>query len=320
LKPAKEFLDPMKNFSLRLVRTISLAALLVSAPAVASFAQDAAAPAADAAAVTPETVIATIGDETITEADLSFAAEDLAQDLAQMPPEERRPFLLRVLIDMKVMAGAAKDAGMDQTPLFAQRLNYLEERALRRAYFAEAIAGAVTEEAVRADYDAFVAQFTPTEEISAAHILVPTEEEANAIKAELDAGGDFAAIAKEKSIDPGSGANGGELGFFGKGMMVPQFEEAAFALTEPGQVSAPVQSQFGWHIIKLAEKRQSQPPTFEQVAPQVQQQVLMTTFNNKVEELMSGVEINITDPALAAAMEAQDAAAPAAEEAEAAAQ
>jgi peptidyl-prolyl cis-trans isomerase C len=320
LKPAKEFLDPMKNFSLRLVRTISLAALLVSAPAVASFAQDAAAPAAEAAAVTPETVIATIGDETITEADLSFAAEDLAQDLAQMPPEERRPFLLRVLIDMKVMAGAAKDAGMDQTPLFAQRLNYLEERALRRAYFAEAIAGAVTEEAVRADYDAFVAQFTPTEEISAAHILVPTEEEANAIKAELDAGGDFAAIAKEKSIDPGSGANGGELGFFGKGMMVPQFEEAAFALTEPGQVSAPVQSQFGWHIIKLAEKRQSQPPTFEQVAPQVQQQVLMTTFNNKVEELMSGVEINITDPALAAAMEAQDAAAPAAEEAEAAAQ
>jgi peptidyl-prolyl cis-trans isomerase C len=320
LKPAKEFLDPMKNFSLRLVRTISLAALLVSAPAVASFAQDAAAPAADAAAVTPETVIATIGDETITEADLSFAAEDLAQDLAQMPPEERRPFLLRVLIDMKVMAGAAKDAGMDQTPLFAQRLNYLEERALRRAYFAEAIAGAVTEEAVRADYDAFVAQFTPTEEISAAHILVPTEEEANAIKAELDAGGDFAAIAKEKSIDPGSGANGGELGFFGKGMMVPQFEEAAFALTEPGQVSAPVQSQFGWHIIKLAEKRQSQPPTFEQVAPQVQQQVLMTTFNNKVEELMNGVEINITDPALAAAMEAQDAAAPAAEEAEAAAQ
>ncbi|WEJ33738.1 peptidylprolyl isomerase [Devosia sp. SD17-2] len=310
----------MKNFSLRLVRTISLAALLVSAPAVASFAQDAAAPAAEAAAVTPETVIATIGDETITEADLSFAAEDLAQDLAQMPPEERRPFLLRVLIDMKVMAGAAKDAGMDQTPLFAQRLNYLEERALRRAYFAEAIAGAVTEEAVRADYDAFVAQFTPTEEISAAHILVPTEEEANAIKAELDAGGDFAAIAKEKSIDPGSGANGGELGFFGKGMMVLQFEEAAFALTEPGQVSAPVQSQFGWHIIKLAEKRQSQPPTFEQVAPQVQQQVLMTTFNNKVEELMSGVEINITDPALAAAMEAQDAAAPAAEEAEAAAQ
>jgi peptidyl-prolyl cis-trans isomerase C len=303
----------MKNFTLRLVRTISLAALLASVPAIASYAQDAAAPAAEAAAVTPETVVATVGGEAITEADLSFAAEDLAQDLAQMPAEERRPFLLRVVIDMKVMAGAAKEAGMDQTPLFAQRLKYLEERALRRAYFAEAIAGAVTEEAVRADYDAFTAQFTPQDEIRASHILVESEEEANAIKAELDGGADFAAIAKEKSIDPGSGANGGDLGFFGKGMMVPSFEEAAFALTEPGEVSAPIQSQFGWHIIKLGEKRQSQPPTFEQVAPQIQQQVLMRSFNEKVEDLMSGVEIDIADPALAAAMEAQDAAAPEAE-------
>ncbi|WEJ58959.1 peptidylprolyl isomerase [Devosia sp. FJ2-5-3] len=303
----------MKNFTLRLVRTISLAALLASVPAIASYAQDAATPAAEAAAVTPETVVATVGGEAITEADLSFAAEDLAQDLAQMPAEERRPFLLRVVIDMKVMAGAAKEAGMDQTPLFAQRLKYLEERALRRAYFAEAIAGAVTEEAVRADYDAFTAQFTPQDEIRASHILVESEEEANAIKAELDGGADFAAIAKEKSIDPGSGANGGDLGFFGKGMMVPSFEEAAFALTEPGEVSAPIQSQFGWHIIKLGEKRQSQPPTFEQVAPQIQQQVLMRSFNEKVEDLMSGVEIDIADPALAAAMEAQDAAAPEAE-------
>lgn len=305
----------MKIFSLRLVRTISLAALIASVPAIASHAQDAAAPAAEAAAVTPETVVATVGGEAITEADLSFAAEDLAQDLSQMPAEERRPFLLRVVIDMKVMAGAAKAAGMDQTPLFAQRLKYLEERALRRAYFAEAIAGAVTEEAVRADYDAFTAQFTPQDEVRASHILVESEDEANAIKAELDGGADFAAIAKEKSIDPGSGANGGDLGFFGKGMMVPPFEEAAFALTEPGEVSAPIQSQFGWHIIKLGEKRQSQPPTFEQVAPQIQQQVLMRSFNEKVEDLMSGVEIDIADPALAAAMEAQDASAPEAEEA-----
>lgn len=305
----------MKNFSLRLVRTISLAALIASAPAVASFAQDAAAPAAEAAAaaVTPETVIATVGGEAITEADLSFAAEDLAQDLAQMPAEERRAFLLSVLIDMKVMAGAAKTAGMDQTPLFAQRLRYLEERALRRAYFAQEIAGAVTEEAVRADYDAYTAQFTPQDEIRASHILVESEEEANAIKAELDGGADFAAIAKEKSIDPGSGANGGDLGFFGKGMMVQPFEEAAFALAEAGDVSAPIQSQFGWHIIKLAEKRQSQPPTFEQVAPQLQQQVLMRTFSEKVEELMSGVEIDIADPDLATALEGQYSGAPAAE-------
>jgi peptidyl-prolyl cis-trans isomerase C len=294
----------MMTLPLRLVRTISVAALMIAAPTMGALAQDTAAPAA----VTPETVVATVGGEPVTEGDLSFAAEDLAQDLAQMPPEERRAFLLRVLIDMKVMAGAAKSAGMDQTPIFAQRFKYLEERALRRAYFADAIAGKVTEEAIRADYDAFVAQFKPQDEVHARHILVETKEEADAIKADLDGGADFAAIAKEKSIDPGSGANGGDLGFFAKGMMVPEFETAAFALANAGDVSEPVQSQFGWHIIKLDEKRQSKPPTFEQVAPQIQQQVLMRVFNEKVEELMSDVKIEVTDPALKAAMDAQDAA------------
>ena len=311
----------MMKLSSRLLRTICLAALLGAAPAIGSFAQEAPAPEAAApAAVAPETVVATVGGEEITEADLSFAAEDLAQDLAQMPAQERRAFLLRVLIDMKVMAGAAEEAGMDQTELFAQRLNYLKERALRRAYFADAIAGQVTEAAIRADYDKFVADFQPQEEVHAAHILVETKEEADAIKAELDAGGDFAAIAQEKSIDPGSGANGGDLGFFAKGMMVPEFETAAFALANPGDVSAPVQSQFGWHIIKLEEKRQSSPPAFEQIAPQLQQQVLMRVFNEKVEELMAGVTIDVTDPELKATMDAQDAAQAAPAEGEAAQQ
>ena len=311
----------MMKLSSRLLRTICLAALLGAAPAIGSFAQEAPAPEAAApAAVAPETVVATVGGEEITDADLSFAAEDLAQDLAQMPAQERRAFLLRVLIDMKVMAGAAEEAGMDQTELFAQRLNYLKERALRRAYFADAIAGQVTEAAIRADYDKFVADFQPQEEVHAAHILVETKEEADAIKAELDAGGDFAAIAQEKSIDPGSGANGGDLGFFAKGMMVPEFETAAFALANPGDVSAPVQSQFGWHIIKLEEKRQSSPPAFEQIAPQLQQQVLMRVFNEKVEELMAGVTIDVTDPELKATMDAQDAAQAAPAEGEAAQQ
>lgn len=291
------------KFSSRLTRTICLAAVLSAATTLGAFAQAASAPA-----VAPETVVATVGGQPITEADLNFAAEDLAQDLGRMPAAERRAFLLRVLIDMKVMAGAAREAGMDKTELFAQRLNYLEERALRRAYFADAIAGQVTEAAVRADYDKFVADFQPQEEIHARHILVETKEEADAIEAELKGGADFATIAQEKSIDPGSGANGGDLGFFSKGMMVPEFETAAFALANPGDVSEPVQSQFGWHIIKLEEKRQSQPPAFEQVASQVQQQVLMRVFNEKVEELMSGVTIDVTDPELKAAMDAQDAA------------
>ncbi|UXN74708.1 peptidylprolyl isomerase [Devosia sp. A8/3-2] len=234
-----------------------------------------------------------------------------------MPADQRRPFLLRVLIDMKVMAKAGRDAGMGDTPLFKQRSAYLEERALRRAYFADAIANSVTEEAVRAEYDKLVADFKPAEEIRASHIPVATEEEAKAIKAELDGGADFATIAKEKSIDPGA-ANGGDLGFFGKGMMVAPFEEAAYALTEIGRVSEPVQSQFGWHIIKLEEKRESAPPTFEQVASQLQQQLLMTTFDGTVAKLMEGVTIDIPDAALDAAVKAQSEPAAAAGEGEAA--
>ena len=303
----------MSNPTRRLLRAASLAALLAAVPALSSFAQDAAAPAAEApaaeapAAVDPATVVASIGGETITEGDLAFAAEDMAQDLAQMPPEERRAFLVRILIDMKVMSNAARAAGMDQTPLFAQRQKYLEERALRRAYFAEAIAGSITEEAVRAEYDAFASEFVPEDEIRASHILVETEEEANDLKAQIDGGADFVALAKEHSIDPGA-ANGGDLGFFGRGMMVAPFEEAAFALAEPGAISAPVQSQFGWHIIKLEEKRQSAPPAFEQVAAQIQNQLLMDTFTAKVDELMSGVTVDIADPELKARFDAQEAA------------
>jgi peptidyl-prolyl cis-trans isomerase C len=288
-------------YSLRLARTSMLALILATGTMAPVMAQDAAAPA-----VSPDTVVATVGGEAITEADLGFAAEDLTQELGQMPPEQRKPFLLRVLIDMKVMAKAGQDAGMADTPLFQQRLAYLEDRALRRAYFAESIANAVTEEVVRAEYDKFVADFTPADEIRASHILVPTEEEANAVKSQLDGGTDFATLAKEKSIDPGA-ANGGDLGFFGKGMMVAPFEAAAFALTDVGAVSAPVQSQFGWHVIRLEEKRQSTPPAFEQVAGQLQQQVLMTTFDETVARLMEGVEIDIPDAELKAAVDAQTA-------------
>ncbi|MFN4211791.1 MAG: peptidylprolyl isomerase [Devosia sp.] len=299
----------MISSSLRLARTSVLALILAAGALAPAVAQDAApaaeAPAAEAAApVSPDTVVATVGGEPITEADLGFAAEDLTQELSQMPPEQRKPFLLRVLIDMKVMAKAGQEAGMADTPLFQQRLDYLEDRALRRAYFAETIANAVTEEAVRADYEAFIADFVPADEIRASHVLVPTEDEAKAVKAELDGGADFATVAKEKSIDPGA-ANGGDLGFFGKGMMVAPFEAAAFALTDIGQVSDPVESQFGWHVIRLEEKRQSAPPAFEQVAAQLQQQRLMTTFDETVARLMEGVSIDIPDAELKAAVDAQ---------------
>lgn len=252
----------------------------------------------------PDAVVATVGDQTITEADLAFAAEDLQQELGQVPPADRRAFLVTVLIDMKVMAQAAKAAGMNETEMFKRRLAYLEERALRRAYFAEKIAAAVTDEAIRAAYDTFVAGFTPVEEIHARHILVASKEEADAVKAELAAGKAFEIAAMEKTTDPSGKQTGGDLGFFGKGQMVPEFEAAAFAL-EPGQVSEPVQSQFGWHVIKLEEKRMSPPPSLEQMTPQLGQQVMYDAFDASVLSLKANIAIEIPDAALAEGVKRQ---------------
>jgi len=290
----------------RLGGVLMLGTALIFAP-ISAMAQDAAANAvatAQPAAPTPDTVVAKVGDDTITEADISFASEDLAQELANVPPDQRKAFLLTVLIDMKVMAKAAKDAGMDQTDIFKRRLAYLEERALRRAYFAEKVTTAVTPEAVKTAYDKYVADFKPQDQVHARHILVSSEEDAKAIKKELDGGASFEELAKSKSIDPSAKQNGGDLGFFSAGQMVKPFEDAAFKL-EPGQISDPVQSQFGWHIIKVEEKRKSAPPTIEQIGPQLQQQLMFKSFDDAIAALKQGVKIDIPDAALADAVKQQ---------------
>jgi peptidyl-prolyl cis-trans isomerase C len=299
----------------------SLAALLMAGVmlglvAPAAMAQDggAAAPAAEApAAPTPDTVVATMGDQTITEADIAFAAEDLQENLQQIPPEQRRGFLVSVLIDMKLMAKAAREAGMDQTELFQRRSQYLEESALRRAFFGEKIAAMITSETLKVDYDAYVAGFVPQEEAHARHILVATKQEADAVSAELAGGKPFEVLAMEKTIDPSGKQNGGDLGFFGKGQMVPEFEAAAFAL-EPGQVSEPIESQFGWHIIKLEEKRMTAPAPFAQLMPQLGQAAMAKAFNDALVALRAATPVDIPDPALAAAVEAESAPAGAATE------
>jgi peptidyl-prolyl cis-trans isomerase C len=259
-------------------------------------------PAEAPAAVTPETVVATVGGETITEADVAFAAEEMQEELGQMPLEARKAFLVGMLIDMKVMAAAARDAQMDQTELFARRLQYLEDRALNRVYFAERVAAAVTMEAIQAAYDEYAANYG---EVHVMHILLSTEEDAKAVKTELEAGADFATVAREKSIDPSAQQNGGDLDWVPRGRTVRTFEDAAFALTTPGQLSEPVQTQFGWHIIRLEEARKGTPMPFEQMAPQIQQQLLVESFDSTVASLKSATDVSIADPALAEAVNGQ---------------
>ncbi|MCB1516692.1 MAG: peptidylprolyl isomerase [Hyphomicrobiaceae bacterium] len=276
---------------LRLFALILIAALLVPGLAVAQ---------QDDQAVDPDAVVATVDGNPITEADVGFAAEDLGQDLAQIPVNSRRAYLIGVLIDMKLMANAAKAQNLQDSPEFARRSEYLQERALRRAYFVDILNKSVTDDQVKAAYDDYVASAPQTEEVRARHILVNTEEEAKAVLDELNNGKDFAELAQEKSIDPGA-ANGGDLGYFTKGQMVQPFEDAAFAL-EVGQVSQPIQTQFGWHIIKLEDRRPKQPATLEQMAPQIRQQLLIEAFNGEVAALKDGADIQVLDPQASGAL------------------
>lgn len=246
-----------------------------------------------------ENVVALVDGVEITEQELAFAAEDLAEDLGAIPAAERRAFLVSVLIDMKLMANEARKTNLNESEVFLRRLQYLEERALRRAYFTQRIEQGVGDAEVRAAYDAYVGEQGSDPELHARHILLDTEAEALAVVAELEAGRDFAELAQEKSTGP-SGPSGGDLGFFGKGRMVKEFEDAAFLL-EVGGVSAPVQTQFGWHVIKVEEMRETAAPSFEQLAGQLQQQLMREEYDVVVTELKNGASIEIADPAMAAA-------------------
>jgi peptidyl-prolyl cis-trans isomerase C len=249
-------------------------------------------------AAEPDDVVAKVGDTEITEADLAFAAQDLGKELQRFPPAQWRKLLLDVMVDMELMAHAAREDGLDKDPDFERQLDFLKLRALRNAYLAQKVDGAVTDEEVQAAYDKEFADFEGPEEINARHILVKEKAEAEALIAELDGGADFAELAREKSTGP-SGPNGGSLGYFVKGQMVPPFEAAAFAL-EPGTYTKePVETQFGWHVIKLEDKRRQEKPAFEEVANGLRQQLMRERYDARMAELKDQVAVEILDEALA---------------------
>jgi peptidyl-prolyl cis-trans isomerase C len=213
-------------------RIVALGALLVGLAApLAAHAQD--------------KVLAKIDGQPITEKDVAAAATSLAAQLQQLPEDARKRAVLDRLIDMRLVAGAATKAGLDQSDSFKARMEQVRVQLLVNEFVKAKVDTAVGEDAIKARYEKDIKAFDPPEEMHARHILVKEEAEAKAIIADLAKGGDFAKIAEEKSQDPGSGSQGGDLGFFAAGDMVPEFENAAKAL-KPGEITKePVKSQFG---------------------------------------------------------------------------
>ena len=263
--------------------TLALTACLgLAVLPVAAFAQDA------------DAVVAKVGDLEIKQSELDLAIANLDPQLAQLPEEQKKVAALSGAIDVKLLAGIADKEGLREDADFQRRLAFIADRELHNAYFKKHVIDAVTDDEVKARYDTEVASMPQQEEIRARHILVKTEEEAKAIIAELDAGKDFIEIAKEKSTDPNK-SEGGDLGYFSKGRMVPEFEEAAFAL-EPGTYSkTPVQSQFGFHVIKIEDKRTAPPPSYEDVQQQVRQLVMRDKYLALIEQAKSTSTVEIVD-------------------------
>lgn len=248
-------------------------------------------------------VVAKVGAVEIHESELKLAIAGLDPQLANLPDEQKRVAALSSIIDVKLLAADASKEGLQDSADFKQRLAFLTDRELHNAYFKKHVVEAVTPEDVKARYDKEVAAITPEDEIRARHILVKTEEEAKAVIAELDAGKDFVEIAKEKSTDPNK-SEGGDLGYFGKGRMVPEFEAAAFALEKGAYSKEPVKTQFGYHVIKIEDKRKQQPPALEQVEGQVRQLVMRDKYLELLEKAKEAAPIDIQDAALKTAYDA----------------
>jgi peptidyl-prolyl cis-trans isomerase C len=212
-------------------------------------------------------VVARVNGVEIKASDLTIVEEDVGGNLPQMSPEARRDYLITFLADMILVATAAEAKKLGDNEDFKQRLWFLRTKLLMEQFLQAEAKTAVSEEAMRKTYDEAIKQIKNETEVRARHILVETEDEAKAILAELKKGADFAELAKSKSKDPGS-ADGGDLGYFTKDQMVPEFAEVAFK-TAPGQLSDPVKSQFGWHVIKVEDKRDRQPPEFDKVKDQL---------------------------------------------------
>ena len=256
-------------------------------------------------------VLAKLDGQPITEADVTLAAASLAAQLAQMPEDMRKRVVLDRIIDMRLVAAAAAKAGLDQSPAYKARMEQVRAQLLVSEYVKGKIEPQVTPEKVKARYEKDAAGFEPPEEYRARHILVKTEDEAKAIIADLAKGGDFAKIAEEKSQDPGSAKQGGDLGFFSAGDMVPEFEAATQALKAGEVTKTPVKSQFGFHVIKLEEKRKQPVPSLDQVKDQVRQAVVGEVFTAELDALKKAAKIEIDDAALKPAAPADKPAAPA---------
>lgn len=265
----------LRSFGALLTFLLAAAAL---APAMAQENQPApgttAGQTAQPAGPPPETVVAIVNGKKYTRADVIASAQSLPAEY-QSKIDAIFPALIDRLVDLALLADEGRKQNLQDDPEVKARIEQVTNQVIQEVLIRRHLQTMMTEDAIKARYEKFVSEQPAQTEVRASHILVATEDEAKDIIRQLDGGADFAALAKEKSTDPSAKQNGGDLGYFTAGDMVPEFSQAVFAMEKGESSKVPVKSQFGWHVIKVVDKRPKAPPTLQET-------------HSHIEELLSG--------------------------------
>jgi peptidyl-prolyl cis-trans isomerase C len=245
--------------------------------------------------------VARVNGSDITEAELGFAEAEVGNEIAGLPAEARRRVLVEYLVEAHLFAEAAGKNQLGAGKEFEDRLAYYKLRALRDTFYEKKVRDAVTEAQAKTAYDEQIAKIVPEPEVRARHILVKSEQEAKDLVKQLKGGADFVELAKKSSDGP-SAQTGGDLGYFARGQMVKPFEDAAFSL-KPGEISAPVQTEFGWHVIRVEDKRNRPVPQFDEVKDQLVASLVQNQLKSVVQGLRGTAKVEIVDPELKKAID-----------------
>ena len=288
-------MDHMPRFQIKL-KIALLAGVFGIVFGNASFAQDAAAPLTG-----QDSTVATVNGYEIKTSEVRMAFDDVISQLPNMPAKLRFPFVVEFLIERHLIAQvAAKEGGADSED-YKRRLAAYQAKALRDSYLATKISPSITEEEVKTAYDKETAKVTQTERVRARHILVATEKEATEIEDKLAAGSKFEDLAKQYSLD-GSKDYGGDLGYFTAPEMVAEFSKATFALKQ-GEVSKPVKTEYGWHIIRLDDRKMGAAQPFDQVKSAIRNVLVRNKVQSMLQALQGTAKVEILDPELKKAQE-----------------
>jgi peptidyl-prolyl cis-trans isomerase C len=292
----------MKRSSFSL-KSMILASVFMGLTAIGAGAQDAtpdlSGPEGETAAVKDDNaVIAIVNGYEIRTSEVRMAFDDVIGQLPNLPKKLRYPFVVEFLVERHLLAQLANKDGIADTDDYKRRLAAYQAKALRDSYLAQVISKEVTEDEIKAVYEDEAKKLKETERIRARHILVASEKEAQAVAAKLAKGEKFEALAKQFSLD-GSKDYGGDLGYFSAPEMVPAFSKAAFALKKD-EVSPPIKTDFGWHIIRLEDRKQGAAQPYDQVKSAIRNVLVRQKVQAKLASLKDSAKVEIVDPDLKA--------------------